>query len=84
MLSFIHEALGDQPQDVLAGAVDEVLVTLKNDKISSIEKKIETEAILGSLDEERFALLVNLCKKITDFGHNPTAGRDKRIDGGGT
>ena len=53
LLSFIHEALGDQPQDVLAGAVDEVLVTLKNDKISSIEKKIEIEAILGSLDEER-------------------------------
>ena len=49
-------------------------MTLKNDKISSIEKKIETEAILGSLDEERFALLVNLCKKITDFGHDPTAG----------
>ena len=44
MLSFIHEALGDQPQDVLAGAVDDVLVTLKNDKISSIEKKIEIEA----------------------------------------
>ena len=56
-------------------------MTLKNDKISSIEKKIETEAILGSLDEERFALLVNLCKKITDFGHDPTAGKDKRIDG---
>ena len=56
-------------------------MTLKNDKISSIEKKIEIEAILGSLDEERFALLVNLCKKITDFGHDPTAGKDKRIDG---
>ena len=55
-------------------------MTLKNDKISSIEKKIETEAILGSLDEERFALLVNLCKKITDFGHDPTAGKDEGID----
>ena len=84
LLSFIQEALGDQPRDILAGAADEVLVTLKNDKISSREKKKETEAFLGSLAEERFALLVNLCKKITDFGHNPTAGRDKRIDGGGT
>ena len=80
LLSFIQEAIGDQPRDILAGAADEVLVTLKNDKISSREKKKETEAFLGSLAEERFALLVNLCKKITDFGHDPTAGKDEGID----
>ncbi len=32
------------------------------------EKKVELEALLGSLPEERFALFVNLAKKITDFG----------------
>ena len=38
---------------------------IKKDK----EKKVETEELLGSrLAEERFALLVNLGKKITDFG----------------
>ena len=33
LLSFIQEALGDQPRDILAGAADEILNTLKNDKV---------------------------------------------------
>lgn len=33
LLSFIQAAIGDQPRDILAGAADEVLHTLKNDKI---------------------------------------------------
>ena len=57
-----------------------MLVTLKNDKMSSREKKKETEGFLGALAEERFALLVNLGKKITDFGHDPNAGKDEGID----
>ena len=69
LLSFIQEALGDQPRDILQGAVDEILITLKNKNIMSKEKKKETEMLLGtSIPEERFALLVNLGKKITDFG----------------
>lgn len=68
LLSFIQEALGDQPRDILCGAADEVLAVLKNDKLKEREKKVETEALLGSLADERFALLVNLGKKITDFG----------------
>ena len=31
------------------------------------EKKKEVEGLLGSIAEERFALLVNLGKKITDW-----------------
>jgi hypothetical protein len=62
-------------RDILAGAADEVLATLKNEKLSSKEKKKETEAFLGPLAEERFALLVNLGKKITDFGHDPNAAK---------
>lgn len=57
-----------QPRDILCGAADEVLFVLKNDKLKDKEKKLETENLLGSLAEERFALLLNLCKKITDFG----------------
>merc|ERR1712226_532253 len=69
LLSFIQEALGDQPRDILHGAADEVLRTLKDDRRKDKEKKVETEELLGSrLAEERFALLVNLGKKITDFG----------------
>lgn len=33
LLSFIQAAIGDQPRDILSGAADEVLHTLKNDKI---------------------------------------------------
>ena len=80
LLSFIQEALGDQPRDILGGAADEILVILKNDKMSSREKKKDTEEFLGKLADERFALLVNLGKKITDFGHDPNSGKDEGID----
>jgi len=80
LLSFIQEALGDQPRDILAGAADEILVTLKNDKVTSKDKKKNTEDFLGPLAEERFALLVNLCKKISDFGHDASAAKDDGID----
>ncbi|PSN46005.1 putative U5 small nuclear ribonucleoprotein 200 kDa helicase [Blattella germanica] len=81
LLSFIQEALGDQPRDILCGAADEVLAVLKNDRLKEREKKRETEALLGNLADERFALLVNLGKKITDFGTEekvPTT--DENID----
>lgn len=40
---------------------------LKNDKMREKEKKRDVESLLGGLAEERFALLVNLGKKITDW-----------------
>lgn len=58
-----------QPHEILCGAADEVLAVLKNDKFKDREKKTETEALVGPLPEERFALFVNLAKKITDFGN---------------
>lgn len=81
LLSFIQEALGDQPRDILCGAADEVLAVLKNDRLKEKEKKKETELLLGSLAEERFALLVNLGKKITDFGSDEkTTTNEENID----
>lgn len=68
LLSFIQEALGDQPRDILCGAADEILAVLKNDKLKDRERKKEIDGLLGTVAEERFALLVNLGKKITDFG----------------
>lgn len=58
-----------QSHEILCGAADEVLVELKNNKLKDREKKIKTEALLGPLSEERFALFLNLAKKITDFGN---------------
>lgn len=99
LLSFLQEALGDQPRDILCGAADEVLQVLKNDRLKEREKKKETETLLGknvisvsdrliitnllgSIAEERFALLVNLGKKITDFGNeeNKTNAGEENID----
>ena len=57
-----------QPRDILCGAADEVLSVLKNDKMKDKERKKEVEMLLGSVAEERFALLTNLGKKITDWG----------------
>lgn len=68
LLSFLQEALGDQPRDILCGAADEVLAVLKNERLKEREKKKEAEQLLGPIADERFALLVNLGKKITDFG----------------
>ncbi|KAK4881295.1 hypothetical protein RN001_004614 [Aquatica leii] len=83
LLSFLQEALGDQPRDILCGAADEILSVLKNDRLKDKEKKKETEALLGTIADERFALLVNLCKKITDFGNEETKSTnigDENID----
>lgn len=68
LLSFIQEALGDQPRDILCGAADEILAVLKNERLKDREKKKEIDNLLGTVADERFALLVNLGKKITDFG----------------
>lgn len=68
LLSFIQEALGDQPRDILCGAADEILVVLKNDRLKDRDKKKDIDALLGAIPDERFALLVNLGKKINDFG----------------
>lgn len=68
LLSFIQEALGDQPRDILCGAADEILAVLKNDRLKDRERKRDVDSLLGEVTDERFALLVNLGKKITDFG----------------
>lgn len=80
LLSFIQAALGDQPRDVLCGAADEVLAVLKNDRMKDKERKKEVESLLSTLADERFALLVNLGKKITDWGSEEKMQTDENID----
>ena len=44
---------------------------LKSDSVREKDKKKDVNILLGSnLADERFAVLVNLCKKITDFNPN--------------
>ncbi|XP_055517961.1 U5 small nuclear ribonucleoprotein 200 kDa helicase [Leucoraja erinacea] len=68
LLSFIQAALGDQPRDILCGAADEVLAVLKNDKLRDKERRKEIEMLLGQLEDTRYHVLVNLGKKISDYG----------------
>lgn len=80
LLSFIQGTLGDQPRDVLCGACDEVLMVLKNEKSKDLEKKKEIQSLLGPVSDEKFALLVNLGKKITDFNINTSTEGSGDID----
>lgn len=76
-LSLIQEIIGDQPREILHGSSHEILLILKSDSIREKEKKKEAEDLFSAkLTEERFALLTNLAKKITDF--NPDDEDEKR------
>ncbi|NXB82826.1 U520 helicase, partial [Donacobius atricapilla] len=57
-----------QPRDILCGAADEVLAVLKNEKLRDKERRKEVELLLGPADDTRYHVLVNLGKKITDYG----------------
>ncbi|RUS18546.1 Sec63 Brl domain-containing protein [Endogone sp. FLAS-F59071] len=67
ILAFVHDYLGDQAQDVIRSAADDVLETLKTDTLKDLDKKRNIEVVLGPVASERFAQLVNLGKKVTDY-----------------
>eukprot|EP00126_Sphaerothecum_destruens_P003961 Sdes_comp17802_c0_seq1m7065 len=68
LLSFAQEYMGDQPRDILCGAVDEVLGILKNDGLKDMaEKKPQIEKIMDVMTDDKFAQLVGLGKKINDY-----------------
>ncbi|CAD5210662.1 unnamed protein product [Bursaphelenchus okinawaensis] len=70
ILNFVQDALGDHPRDVLIGAAEEVLKVLKCDTMREKERRQETEILVEKLSDERYAVLVNLSKRITDFDLN--------------
>lgn len=67
MLSKIQESLGDQPEDILRGAADEVLSVIKAEGRTAPQKKKELEGLLGSMTEERFGELHAISDLIGDF-----------------
>lgn len=58
-----------------------MLAVLKNDRFKDRERKRDTEELLGTLTDERFAVLVNLGKKITDFGAEGGSAGPKAMGG---
>ena len=77
LLGMIQGQFGDQPQDVLRGAADEVLEVLKDDHKTDPERKKDVEALMGATSSEKFAQFVAVGKLITDFnpGRRPRRGR---------
>ena len=69
ILAAVHEALGgEQPQDIIRDATDFVIVTLKDDSLKDFDRKKEISTAIPGITTETFSTLVNLGKKITDFG----------------
>ena len=80
ILSSVHQALGDQAQDIVRSAADTVLESLKNDSMKDFDKKKEIEDVLGPITNESFSQLVNLSKKITDYGAEDAAEVDPDME----
>lgn len=80
LLSFIKEHLGDQPQDVLRGAADEILAVLKTDTMKAPDKKATIEKLLTTLSNERFSDLQSIGRAITDFSEDAQASTDTLDD----
>ncbi|KAI0070649.1 Sec63-domain-containing protein [Panus rudis PR-1116 ss-1] len=80
ILSTVHQALGDQAQDIVRSAADAVLESLKNENLKDFDKKKEVEEILGSISNETFSQLLSLSKKITDYGAEDEAEVDPDME----
>ncbi|TFY55063.1 hypothetical protein EVJ58_g8480 [Rhodofomes roseus] len=68
ILASVHQALGDQAHDIVRSAADAVLESLKNDNLKDFDKKKEVEEVVSPISNEQFSQLLNLSKKITDYG----------------
>jgi pre-mRNA-splicing helicase BRR2 len=77
MLSFVQSFMGDQPQDILMGAAEEILSILKDDSYRDHDRHKEVEKILSKVPADKFNKLVNMGKQITDFFPN---GQDGGVD----
>ncbi|CAG8585503.1 9938_t:CDS:2 [Funneliformis caledonium] len=82
MLAFVHQHLGDQAQDVVRSAADDILKILKDENLKDFDRKREIESFIGTIEPERFAQLVNLGKKITDYNTGEVMDLDKEGDPG--
>lgn len=80
ILHCIQEALGDQSREILCGAADEVLATLKNSKLRDKERRKEVESLIGSLADERYNIIVSLGKKISDWKEDDEKTTEDNID----
>ena len=81
LLGMIQGQFGDQPQDVLRGAAEEVLEVLKDDRSTDPTRKQNVEKLLGPTSSERFAQFVAIGKLITDFAPGGAPGEGDAAPG---
>ena len=76
-------SLGDQPQEILCGAAEEVLAALKDDSLREPQKKARIESMLGPLADDTFGRLLQVSKGINDFTAAGSGGGGDAGAGGG-
>ncbi|KAF8820355.1 putative activating signal cointegrator 1 complex subunit 3 [Cardiosporidium cionae] len=67
LLNALQMHLGDQPEEVVKGAADEIMAALKADNIKDIERRRNCEEVLGKMDDILFTKLYQLSKQISDY-----------------
>lgn len=67
LLNFLSSYIGDQANDILRGAADEVLAVIKDDTLVGPAKQKAVEQLLSSMNADKFSNLVQICGRITDF-----------------
>lgn len=80
LLGLVHSTLGDQTQEVIRSAADTVLESLKSEDLKEFDQRKEVQSVLGQLQEETWNQLINLGKKVTDYGEEEEAPQgDERV-----
>lgn len=84
LLIEIHSMVGDQPQDVLKGAADEVLKVVKDEMLKDVTKMKDLQSISSSFNMEKFSRVSLICKRIVDYNiseeNNEEDGKNGNVD----
>ena len=67
LLRLTQMIIGDQPQDILKGAADEILSILKDDSLKDFVKQKEITKISSKMTNDLFYKIVTIGKRITDY-----------------
>ncbi|KAI6657806.1 U5 small nuclear ribonucleoprotein [Oopsacas minuta] len=67
LLNFIKRFIGDQPNDVLVGAAEEIIMTINDPKISASDKHNEILSLLGDVTPKQYTELYNLITTLVSF-----------------
>ncbi len=73
LLGAVHRNLGDQAEATIRSAADTVLEVLKSEDLKEFDRKKEVESIIGGLSNEGWSQMINLAKRITDYGEDQEA-----------